>query len=458
MKGSRFIAGVVATAVAAALATIPVSPAGAQTVTFSSGFQVQNLSTTAADVSIAFYALDGATATATVAATIPASGQVTYSTLPTAVAAGFNGSAVISSNQRVAAIANIISPDFSLSLGGGSYVGVTEGSTSLNLPLLAKAAFNFNSFFNIQNVGQTATAVTVTYSGGGLTTAVSEGPVTLQPGAAHRFDQAANTSLPAGFNGSAIVSSTAADIAGVVTQVGPTTVLIYNGIPAGSTTPFFPLVNTNNRGTVTGIALQNAGDQASEVTVNYTPSGTEGTACAETKTIPAKGTAFFAIDAFRVDQAGENCANGALFVGSARVGTNSTGQPLVAIVNQLDQAGNKGASYSGFDPNDSSATVVLPLVQDRVFGFFTGTSIVNVGTVATTIECTYSGSNVTQTSGSIAPGGSFTTQQVNQIGNQYNGSGSCRATAANAKIVGIVNYINVSRPSDTFFVYEMANN
>lgn len=430
------------------------------TATFTSGFQIQNLSSSIAHVSMQFFPEDSSAASATVPADIPANGQVTFASLPSAVTSGFKGSAVVSSDQRIAAIVNLISPSLSNLSLGSAYVGVTGGSQTVSLPLLFKNSFGFTSFFSVQNVGTAQTTVNVAYSDG------STDSTTLQPGASHRFDQGAKASLPAGFNGSATLTSTASDIAAVVTEVGPTTALTYNGFASGTTNPIFPLINANNGGFITGIALQNTGTASTNVTVKYTASS-GGATCTETQTIAAKSTKFFALGAFGASTpAGvtENCTNGTpaagpSFVGSAIVTANSASQPLVGIVNQLNSTTNKGGAYSSFSDAVASAKVVLPLIQDNIAGFFTGVSIVNVGSVSTPIECTYSGSAVKQSSPAAVPaGGSFTVVQIGKIASGYNGSGTCTATAPGARIVGVANQLRNTGSSDTFYVYEGTNN
>lgn len=469
MKAFRYLGGVVAAA-ALAVSGVGLGAAQAQSITFSSGIQVQNLSSTAANISIAFYPIKNGTPAATFDATVPANNSVTYATLPSAVQAGFDGSAVISSDQRIAAIANIVSPDINTfattGLGGEAYSGVTEGSTSVSVPLLFRNASGFSTFVAVQNVGSTATNITITYQNGATQTESN-----VPPGSSVRFDQRTATGLRDGFVGAATITSTASDIAAVVSQVGPTTLLIYNGFStATATAPVFPLVNANNSGFITGIAIQNAGTAATTVTVSYSPSAgtggtTNGTACTETLTIQPKASANFAVDAFRTTVAGENCANGALFVGSGRVTANTGNQPLVAIVNQLNSSTNKGGAYSAFDTGVASDTVVYPLIQDRVANFFTGVGVYNAGTVDTTVECTYTGtagttpvSGVKQTSGTLKPGETFSVVQNGAIGNNFTGSGVCRATATGAKIVGIANQLRASGTKDTFFVYEGITN
>jgi hypothetical protein len=474
----RNILGAGAMAVALGLGGLATPVKAQVTQPFASSIQLQNLSSTTANITITFYEEEATSALGTpFSATIDPNGQVTYAVLngvpandvtPPSLPDGFAGSAVVSSDQKVAAIVNLVSPDISLSFGGEAYVGVSEGSTNVSLPLLFKDYFNFSTFFNVQNVGSSTATVEVTYVGqiGEGTTKTDFGPLTTDPvqiaaGAAFRFDQDANPDIPDDFIGSATVTSTGSDIAAVGVQVGTTTALVYNGFSSGSTFPVFPLVNTNRFNFETGIAMQNRGTEDTEVTVTYTPS-VEGTACTETKTIPAGESATFAIDAFRITIAGETCANGEAFLGSGEVTANSTNQPLVAAVNQLNQAtvdgGNKGGTYTAFDSAGGSQTVVFPLIQDRFFGYFTGLSITNVGDVATTVTCSFSGTTVTQTSESLEPGETFTPIQEGEIEQDYNGSGVCEAAASGARIVGIANQLLNGGTRDTFFVYEGTNN
>jgi hypothetical protein len=458
LKGIRKFAPALALAGALVAAGLPGGSAKAQNVPFSSGFQVQNLESVGANISMAFFAEGGTNATANVNATVPANDDVTFATLPSQVANGFRGSAVISSDQRIAAIVNLISPGLPNINLGSSYVGVTGGSTTAALPLIFKNYFGFSTFFSVQNVGSSQAAnVTVTYAGAGLSGAVTE-TATIQPGASVRFDQLENDDLPDDFVGSVIVTATGSEIAAVATQYDAETALSYNGFAAGTTEPYFPLVQANNFGSVTGISLQNLSDAPTNVTIEYVNSA-DGETCTETKTIPARDTGIFALNAFSgaQNQTGEDCANGATFIGSGRVTTNSGNAPLVVIVNQLTASSNKAGAYSSFDAADASNTVVFPLIMDRNFGFFTGISVVNVSDVATTITCTYSGITNPQTSETVAPGEAYVVVHQNQLADKYVGSGRCVANATGATIVGIANQISAAT-TDTLFVYEGVNN
>lgn len=483
MKGFRKIIGSALMAAALAFGMAPALPAHAQTIpTFTSGFQVQNLASTTATVDIAFYPEGSSTATPRVQVTIDRDGQKTYATLDSlGVATGFSGSAVLSSDQKIAAIVNLVSPNLAGLTLGSSYVGVSGGSLEVSLPLIFKGFFGFNTYFHVQNVGSGTANVTVNYSGTiGTDPTVrtfSEGPFSIPTNSARRFDQSAFAAMPAGFNGSATVVSTGSEIAAVVNQVSPTTSLTYNGFSAGSTNPVFPLINTNNFGYETGIALQNRDNTDSNVTITYTKAGgsSPDSTCTETQTIPANSVRYFAIGAFRNTVAGETCTNGTptgngtnSFFGSARVTGNSANVELVGIVNQLNSASRKGGSYAAFSPDAATDSVVFPLIQDRLFSYNTGISIINVGDAPVILTCTYNGAVFTTnpptpttrtiTSPSIPAGGAYTVPQQGTIADRFNGSGVCSADSTSARLVGVANQLNNGTTVDTFFVYEGTNN
>ena len=108
--------------------------ASAQTITYTAGFQIQNLDTVnSATIQVTYYNQTGGTE-ASVSDTVPAGGSKTYFPL-TAVSEGFNGSVVISSDRDVRAIANILGNGLDY---GASYGGFTAGAPSVSLPLLMK--------------------------------------------------------------------------------------------------------------------------------------------------------------------------------------------------------------------------------------------------------------------------------------------------------------------------------
>lgn len=433
----------------------------AQITNYDADFQVQNLSdTNQASVVITFYNQDGSVA-ATVSDTIPAGSSTTYSPLPGSVPAGFNGSVVISSDQPVAAIANVKGNSGAY---GSSYSSFDQGSSSVGLPLINKDFFGINTWFNVQNTGSAATTVTVSYSG----TSCTEN-ATIQPSAAATFDQSTNTCLPSAYNGAATITTgnPSDTIVATVMQAADIGLFAYNGFATGSTDPVFPLVTNNWFGIETGIQIQNTGSTATTVTVSYTPSQA-GTACTETGTIQPGAAETFAINALSFPSQGttSNCVLGQGWVGSAQVTTNSASQPLVGIVNQTNFANKGGSSYGAFDPASATGTVVMPLIMDA-YNIWTGWSVMNVGS-SDTVTCAYSGlgsnTNVVQT---LNTNEAFAIQNLNSnsggsapLPAGYIGSVTCTA-AGSGQLLGVVNQANMNvapGTGDGTLTYEAFNN
>ena len=415
---------------------VPLTASAQGPSTYWSGIQIQNQSNQSASIVVTYYNQDGSVAT-THSDTIAADDSVTYGTVHPAD--GFNGSVVISSDQPVVAISNLMGDGLDF---GSSYGGFSAGATSVNLPLIMRDNYGYSTWFNVQNTGSNAATVNISYSNG-----ATEGPVTVQPGAAYTFNQADNTDLPSGFSGSASVSSSE-PVAVTVVETGATTLFAYNGFTSSATKLSMPLVQMFNWGYITGVQIMNTGSSATSVTLSYTPS-TEGTACTETKTIQPNKSETFVLDAFT---ASGGCGT-ATFVGSAEVTNNSANQPLVAIVNQLNSGDNKGAAYAAFDPSVATGTVNLPLIMDRNFGYFTGFSVANVGSSATTVTVTCSGSSYS-VSDTLNPGEALSDVQLNKIADGYSGSCTAVASGGDEKIVAVVNELNSGLGGDAFLVYE----
>lgn len=447
--------------VAMAMLLLFATTAGATPATYNSGFQVQNLSSSsAATVQIQFFALGNGTAALTVDDTITAGGSNTYFPLDGTsgnpnLPAGFSGSAVISSDQPVAAIANLLGDGFN---SGASYGSFSGGSESVSLPLIAKGQVNiYDTFFNVQNVGSGSASVTVAYAG----TACTE-TATIPAGAAAKFDQAANTCLAAGHVGAASITAGAGQeiVATVVeTTRNNTGLFAYNGFVTSSPTINIPLVQFNNVGFHSGVQIQNVGDASTEVTVSFTPAGGIGTACTETGTVAAGASGTFGLFAFSLPGGTftETCTFGQRFVGSATV-TNTGGENLVAIINQTNFT-NFASAYNGFNPATATTSLSMPLLMDRNFGYSTGFNLQNVGDAETTVTCTYStsanGTTIADSEYTLAAGAAANQLQGNQAsGTAYVGSASC---TADQPIIAVVNELGTGTTVDLLFTYEAFN-
>jgi len=410
------------------------------------GVQFVNLENSSATLQLTAHTADGATA-GFGSYQVAANQVVTLFPLQ-AVATGFSGGLTLTSDKNGVAIANLMSSDFS---GGASYVSRSQGATQLFLPLLSvSSGGNSATWYSLQNTGTADAQVQVAYSDGITATA------TIKPGAARTFyqNQEGHQILGA-FAGT--ITSTQPLVAAVVQEVNHL-IFAYTGFTTnGAPKLIFPLVNVGGgAGYVTGIQIQNTGNEETVVTLSYIPS-VAGSGCTETRTIRAGASETFALRAFAVNQGGnaDNCADGSRFIGSAQVTGNSANQPLVGIANQL-LPGHNGEAYTGFVAEEATAKVVMPLIMDRNGGFFTGFSVMNVGESTTTVTCTFTNTSYTATA-TLTPGQALTDIQANKIAERYVGSGTCTASGENARIVAIVNQLGATPNADQLLVYEGIN-
>ena len=427
-------------------------------ITWNSGFQVQNLEDAVANINIMYYNQDGTEAIAGgVNDTIPALGSKTYATIHEGVGETFNGSVVISSNTRVVAIANLLASG--AVTAASSTNSFSAGAMRVNLPLIMRGNYGFDTWFNVQNTGASSTTVTVTYSPGGTTESA-----TIPAGAAETFDQGTNSALGSTFVGSAVVTSDSQAIVATVQQVGSDesfmVLMGYNGFVAGSTIVNLPLVMALNYGYYTGIQCQNGGTGSTTITVDYGPN----TAGALAPTDDSATVAAGASETFL--QLGGKWTD--IYVGSATV-TSSPAEPLMCIVNQV-MAGaapadpDFGTAYEGFDPTAATSRASAPLIMAKVYDYYTGVQVQNVsGADPCNVTLTYSANTAgtfepTPESASIAAGASYTFLQLESVSPQWTDTyvGSATITGDGCSVVAIVNQI-LPGGSDQFFTYNAFN-
>jgi hypothetical protein len=439
--------------------------------TWDSGFQVQNLSSSTANVVIEYVDPSG-TVTDSFTDSIAANQSTTYFPGDANLTAGWSGSVVISSDQEIAAIAVLLSNSAGGStIGGADYGGQAAGSSTVFIPQVFKGYFGINTWFNVQNTSGSAVTVSVEYKNSFNGNTCTAGPHTIQPKAAKMFDLGASSPscVPAGNStglAAATVSATGGEVVATVVQYSASSLLSYNSFStAGSTEVVFPFISHRWFGSRTGMSIQNTGGSATDVTVTYNPSaGFPGASCTQTLTIqPGSGVAFGVIPFFQQaslpcgPMSGSNQQNYG-FVGSARVTGNSNSQPLVAVVNGLTAGTPNGASYNAFDPSAGTLGVSFPQIQDRFFGINTGINVANVGVSNTNITCTFTGTAVTVTANNVAPGAALTHPQQGAIANGYLGSAVC--TSSSQPIVGVVSQLGLgpgTAGADQLRYYEGTN-
>lgn len=433
--------------VAMLVGLLVVPAASAQGITWTSGFQVQNLSDAAASCTITYYNQNGSTA-ATVSDTIAAASSKTYFPL-SAVADGFNGSVVISSDQLLVAIANTLGNSTQYAASTESF---SAGANTVQLPLIMKGNSGYYTWFNVQNVGTADASVTVQYVRGSDGNNYTAPAVTIAPGAAYTFSQRDLADLGAKFVGSAVVTSSQPIVASVM-QVGETyaNMMGYNGFTGGSTKVSMPLIMANNSGYYTGFQVQNVGGGTATINITY------GANIAGSFAPPAESATLAPNESKTFIQSGGAWTG--QYVGSAAITSN---QPIVAIVNQVKMSAPvQGTAYNGFNPDAATAKVSMPLIMNANSGYLTGFQVMNVGTSDTTITVTFSpnlgGSYVPLAeSATIGPNNSYNSIQTKWGANKYVGSATVTASAG-GKVVAIVNQINPAIAGDQFMTYNGFN-
>jgi hypothetical protein len=416
-------------------------------VSYVSGITIQNLKGSLATVTVSYYDQAGNIIHSTTDS-IAGYGVKDYATIPTT--SGFKGSAIISSDQPVGAVSTLRGDN----KGRGAYVGFSQGSTEVVLPILMKnwGSSQWNTFFSVQNVGSADANITVDYAAcAGTSDQTATG---VKKGAMVTFNQATAPCLTAAKVFTSAVVSSNQPIAIVVAQESMVvnSGLVSSGFNLGDINPVIPLVNSNNPDTTgwrTAISLFNMGTTSTNVTLTYVK--TDGSTCTETQSIPGKEAKTFAGNNLITGApAGVTltCTVGAKLVGSAYVSTNSGNQPLVATVNQ--DRGSLSSAYGALAPSAGKPKVVFPQIQDRngtASQWASSFMIMNLTNHSVYVKCTFANASYAPSSGELASYKTWENLQRGQINSGYVGSGECTAYTSNtyatidttAKIVAVVN-------------------
>lgn len=195
---------------------------------------VQNTTATTAHVTITYRDTSG-TVQATKTLTLEAHGSASQSAASVGLSSGFIGSALITSDQKVTVVSLL-----SDTSGSASAFNVVRNLdytlfTAAYEPQLYNGVGGVTSAVTVTNTGTASTTVQIqyfTYNGNSIG---STPTASLAPGASYTFNQSDSSSgLPAGFVGSAYVSSSTAQqhLAVTVTFSGNSAVRSYEGSQA----------------------------------------------------------------------------------------------------------------------------------------------------------------------------------------------------------------------------------
>jgi hypothetical protein len=247
-------------------------------------FSVQNVDTEANNINIKFYDTSATLQFEWDSTTPIESGASFYfdAGTDTNLPNPFNGSAIVTATRVGGGDGAIVSTALELEItthGGKAFQGVSAGAMSFYMPSAlcnyVVSGQNTNTSYAIQNTSLTTpTDVTVTYSNGFSQTK----PVGA--GAKASFVACQATGMPSGFNGSAVVTSSATDVVAVGKAYGAGLSTAFEGVADGTGSALVALpyvryaTDANwNAGTQQRVFLtiQNIGGAAitGDVTVEY---------------------------------------------------------------------------------------------------------------------------------------------------------------------------------------------
>ncbi len=335
---------------------------GAPPGSFTVDFNIQNISGSPANIVVTFYNPDGSTAGTKTFTNVAAGGSAYFNpalhsldgggSLPS----GWMGSAVVSADQPVAAIATVANDLSGSQYVSDAYVGVSQPDTRMFAPIVMAKLGPWNTRMAIQNAGNTPATVDITYVSMGSVVATQQ-VANIPPGAMALVDQAEHPTLN-NFNGSAILSSTQ-PIAVTVDEYKSTGGLLvsYAALPlakasktlympgyinaVGAWTTDFTIINTSN----------------SPATVDITFTNGQALRCS----IPGNGSLYLnpAANVYG------GCTGGPLasFYGAATV---TSSQPLVIAYNIANTLGpgDRAIGYTAFAPSDVGTRIAVPLIEN----------------------------------------------------------------------------------------------
>lgn len=374
-----------------------------------SGQQIQNIGSSDATIQFTAYNQTGTSFDCGSDVVAPGASFNVATDRDCPVSAGFEGSAVVSADQPIAAIVNVNNKG--TGNAAGQYRG-TDGadvSTTISFPLM-KSDFNGRtSTFYIQNAGSGIADLTATFTlrasdGGGTFTkdylnVPANAMVVITP---------ADASVTTGTVGSLSVTGDQ-PLAGTALEHESSAAVAQNLQASRAFTPndydtklYCPLVRYNHTGKnqTTGVQVQNVGAGTETVTITYSNGITN------TASVDAGASYTFPT---RLDLADGELASAVI----------SSGDNIVAVVN--DKGINTSnpqrvTTYACFPDKSATTTINIPLAKELLGVNQTGIQVQNVGTSDATFTATYknsSGQVVVENTTPVAPGASFTFNRIN---------------------------------------------
>jgi hypothetical protein len=268
------------------------------------------------------------------------------------ISPGFQGTAIMVSDQPLLATLVQLPQNSTTVKNRPLSNGFSSGTEDSLISTVIKNAFagSQNTIFSVQNVGPSATDVTIKFYNTSATL-VHTITDTLQPGAGRFIDVHTVSALGSTFNGSVVVESNGGSIisSAMELQVDGVGARAFEGIGSGGMEFYMPsaLCDRGPNKQTTNFAIQNTNlTTATDVTITYFDKDGNNTG-SETKNIgPGAKSSFRACDVNATD-----------FIGSAKI--TSASQPVIAMGKAA--GGGLFTAYVGF--KSASNRVALPYVR-----------------------------------------------------------------------------------------------
>jgi hypothetical protein len=393
---------------------------------FYTGQTIQNVGVSPANISVTAYD-SASTSTYNSTYTVAVGSSVTFFASDiSGVPSGFQGSAVVSSDQPIRAVVNVTNRQSgSNGVAGGTaaaqYGGIdgSKTGTTISFPL-AKSPFGIKeTAFYIQNAGSaSATFVATFLMGTSLTdpapvTYVYTSPTSLAPGQMAVIIPA-DAGAPSGRIGSLRVTS-AQPLAGTVLEYAnnesPNLILqAATGIASAdaSTRILFPVVKKQLGGRSTGLQVQNVSGVSISVVMTYKGAGgtcPSGTFNESPVTLqPGQSTTYL-----------DSALLTAGCLASAEASTTTPGGLIAGVVNESFLplgAGQlqRSTTYGAFPSQNATNKVVAPVFKELFGSKISGLSLQNTGagTATATVTFTVGTTNYVYQNLTIASGASAT--------------------------------------------------
>jgi len=435
--------------------TAVVSAGGNPPPALSSGFQLQNRSTSnAASVSMDYYDTTGTLKTS-VTDSIPAKASKSYYVPNVTGLPDGRYSVVVSSSEALFSLVNEVtasgaSPNVEATHNG--FTGSDTGSP-LYLPWVVCNYYNYNSMFAVQNAGTAAveidvdfvqsgqSAVTKHYAFAGVLPGMSVYlDLTKDP---YKTDLQGITGSTTGFYGAvkAYSASDAQPLAAVLNDTDPNGAMLrsYNAVKAGSTDLVAAQVASKYYGYSSGITLQNP-DASNDANATITFYASGSTTPAATWTGVVSKSSAKAIYLPNVSGMPLN------FNGTAVVHAD---RALMGISTQVTEPPGPAVAFNLTPVSDAQTTLYAPQIVRAYYGFESGYQLWNIGPEQVSVAATFTnpdGSTKATINHTIPAGTSLAyylgDARGASLGTNFNGGAIFTVTSGNGKLIGIGNFVS----------------